>query len=288
MTDNHGPQTEPAEVIRRRRELQADCSRCAALCCVVPAFKRSADFAISKPARQPCPHLTAGFRCSIHDRLRPSGFSGCAAFDCFGAGQAVVQGMFGGQDWRTEPDLAEPMFAAFPVMRQLHELEFYLNEALALRPADPLPARLGDLLAETARLAGSRPEDLASVDMGEHHGRANAVLLATSEQVRTRAGLLGPDLRGADLAGKDLRRTELAGASLRGALLIAANLTGANLSYTDVTGADLRGAGLSGADLTTTLFLSQQQLDSARGDAATTLPDRLTRPEHWPARRLEL
>ncbi|HEY3438708.1 MAG TPA: pentapeptide repeat-containing protein, partial [Actinotalea sp.] len=36
-------------------ELVADCSRCAGLCCVVPAFVRSADFAITKPAQTPCP-----------------------------------------------------------------------------------------------------------------------------------------------------------------------------------------------------------------------------------------
>jgi hypothetical protein len=281
MPENPRQPAESHEVTRRRVELRADCSRCAALCCVVPAFAVSADFAINKPARQPCPNLTASFQCSIHDRLRPAGFSGCAAFDCFGAGQAVVQKTFGGRDWKSDPDVAEPMFAAFPVMRQLHQLMFYLNEALALTPADPLPARLGEFLAATADMARSQPEDLASLDVAGHRERANAVLAAVSEQARASAGRTGPDLRGADLAGKDLRRTDLAGANLRGALLIAAILTGSDLSYTDVTGADLRGARLAGAKLAQTLFLSQEQLDSARGDAQTTLPDRLTRPAHW-------
>ena len=90
---------------RRRLELRADCERCAALCCVAPAFSASADFAIDKAAGQPCPNLRADFRCSIHDRLRPSGFGGCAAFDCLGAGQQVVGGTFGGRDWRSEPAL---------------------------------------------------------------------------------------------------------------------------------------------------------------------------------------
>lgn len=283
MSENPGQAAESHEVARRRGELRADCSRCAALCCVVPAFAVSADFAINKPARQPCPNLTASFQCSIHHQLRPAGFSGCAAFDCFGAGQAVVQEIFGGRDWRSDPDLAEPMFAAFPVMRQLHQLMFYLNEALDLTPADPLPGQLGEFLAATASMARSRPEELASLDVAGHRERANAVLAAVSEQARSTAGRTGPDLRGADLAGKDLRREDLTGANLRGALLIAANLTGADLSYTDVTGADLRGAKLAGVDLATTLFLSQEQLDSARGDTSTMLPDRLTRPPHWSA-----
>ena len=31
-------------------DLRADCARCAGLCCVVPAFTESADFAIDKPS----------------------------------------------------------------------------------------------------------------------------------------------------------------------------------------------------------------------------------------------
>ena len=57
-----------------RRELRADCSRCAALCCVVPAFAASADFAIDKPAGVPCPNLQPDSRCGIHESLRPRGF----------------------------------------------------------------------------------------------------------------------------------------------------------------------------------------------------------------------
>jgi Pentapeptide repeats (8 copies) len=281
MGENAVPSTEPPEVTRRRQELHADCTKCAALCCVVPAFAASADFAISKPPEQPCPNLTSGFRCSIHDRLRPAGFGGCAAFDCFGAGQALIQVTFGGRDWRTEPALARPMFAAFPIMRQLHELMFYLNEALALAPAEPLASQLRDLLAGTPHLGDCPPDELAVVDLAEHRERVNLALLAVSEQVRTRAGRLGPDLRGADLAGQDLRGSDLTGASLRGALLVGANLAGVDLTRADLTGADLRGAGLAGADLAMALFITQPQLESARGDAATALPHRLARPAHW-------
>ncbi|RQX15913.1 oxetanocin A resistance protein, partial [Micromonospora arida] len=38
-------------------QLRADCGRCFGLCCVVPAFAASADFAIDKPAGSPCPNL---------------------------------------------------------------------------------------------------------------------------------------------------------------------------------------------------------------------------------------
>jgi uncharacterized protein YjbI with pentapeptide repeats len=53
----------------------------------------------------------------------------------------------------------------------------------------------------------------------------------------------------------------------------AADLRGDDLRLADVTGADLRGADVRGADLATTLFLSPSQLEAARGDASTRLPE---------------
>src|SRR5437762_10515658 len=50
--------------------LTADCARCTGLCCVAPAFSASSDFAIDKPADEPCPHLEASFRCGIRTTLR--------------------------------------------------------------------------------------------------------------------------------------------------------------------------------------------------------------------------
>ena len=82
----------------------------------------------------------------------------------------------------------------------------------------------------------------------------------------------GPDLRRADLAGADLRDRELRDAGLRGALLIGADLRGVDLGAADLLGADLRDTDVRGADLTDVLFLTQPQVDAARGDAATRLP----------------
>jgi uncharacterized protein YjbI with pentapeptide repeats len=265
-----------------RRDLRADCARCFGLCCVAPAFSASADFAIDKAAGQPCPHLGPDFGCGIHRQLRPRGFPGCAAYDCFGAGQKVAQVTFAGQDWRQAPHTARQMFAAFTVMRQLHELLWYLNEALALSAASPFRDELDEAFSATERMTNSPPDELVKLDVDAHRQQANAVLLRVSDHVREHAGRHGPDLRAADLAGRDLRGADLAGASLRGALLTGADLRDADLSYADLTGADLRGADLSGADLKTSLFTSQPQLDSAQGNWSTKLPSRLSRPSHWP------
>lgn len=71
-------------------QLHADCRRCAALCCVATHFDASPDFAVTKHAGVPCPHLH-GQRCSIHDQRGTRGFSGCVDYDCHGAGQWITQ-----------------------------------------------------------------------------------------------------------------------------------------------------------------------------------------------------
>jgi Pentapeptide repeats (8 copies) len=243
-------------------ELRADCGRCAALCCVAPAFARSSDFAIDKPAGRPCPNLRDDFRCGIHERLEARGFRGCTVFDCFGAGQRLTQETFGGRDWRGEPELAAPMFAALPIMRQLHELIWYVTEALKLPAAGPLHDRLREALAETERLAAGTADELRAIDLDAHRQRVNPLLQQASELARAGFGRR-PDHRGADLIGRRLRGADLRGANLRGALLIGADLRDADLRGADFTGADVRGADLRGADLTGALFLTDAQQRAA-------------------------
>jgi uncharacterized protein YjbI with pentapeptide repeats len=262
-------------------DLRPDCERCFGLCCVAPAFAASADFAIDKDAGQPCPNLRADFRCGIHATLRQRGFPGCAAYDCFGAGQKVAQVTFGGEDWRRSPRTAKPMFAVFTVMRQLHELLWYLTEALTLRPARPLHAELRAARDRAERLTRSGPDALLDLDMTAQQRDVGALLLRASDLVRGAGRPPAIDHGGADLIGADLRRADLGRANLRGAYLIGANLRGADLRLADLMGADLRGADLGGAHLTGSIFLTGSQLETARGDARTRLPARLGRPEHW-------
>ncbi|MFE2429422.1 pentapeptide repeat-containing protein [Streptomyces sp. NPDC059373] len=262
-------------------DLQADCASCFGLCCVALPFAASADFAVDKPAGKPCTNLGTDFRCGIHTRLRDEGFPGCTVFDCFGAGQKVSQITFGGQDWREAPHTARQMFDVFPVMRQLHELLRYVTEALALPPARPVHAELRRALNDIDRLTHGSAESFAELDVPALRHDVNALLLRTSELVRAAVPGRRKNHRGADLIGARLKGADLRGANLRGAYLIAADLSQADLRTADVIGADFRDADLSGADLTGSIFLTQPQLNAAKGDAATRLPPALTRPAHW-------
>jgi uncharacterized protein YjbI with pentapeptide repeats len=267
-----------------RENLHADCSRCAALCCVAPAFEKSSDFAFTKSAGEPCRHLKTDFRCSIHNTLRSRGFPGCTVFDCFGAGQKVTQVTFAGEDWRDDPHLADEVFRAFSVQRDLHELLWHLSEARTLRPARGLHAAIDTAIEKTVALTEGAPEDLGALDLAGHWSEVNDLLLQTSELVRATApNPKRVNRRGADLIGKDLRKLDLRGANLRGAYLIGADLRGVDLRFADVIGADLRGANVSGAYLIGAIFLTQPQIDAAIGDGDTMIPAILRRPRHWAA-----
>jgi hypothetical protein len=242
-----------------RADLRADCSRCVGLCCVIPAFSKSADFAIDKPAGRPCPNLRTDFRCGIHSELRQRGFTGCTVYDCFGAGQRAA---------------ASP--ETFETRKPIHELLWYVIDATTWTTDPDLRTALAECETELNALAN------APQDIGPRWARVNEVLIRASAAVRSTVARTGRvDFRGADLIGTDLRRTDLRAATLRGAYAIGANLTGVDLSRTDLIGADLRGAVVAGADLRHALFVTQAQLDAARGDAATRVPEHLRRPAHW-------
>jgi hypothetical protein len=271
----------------RSAEFRADCDNCFSLCCVAPAFSASSDFAVSKPAGHPCANLLADHRCSIHDRLRPSGFNGCVVFDCLGAGPKVSNVVFGGLDWRDHPDQAEIMFDVFAVVRQLQEMLWYLDQAVVVAPAGALRAEASQRREATARLTSASPVELRELDIDAHREPVAVLLRRVSEAVRrsfpAERGTVGPKRLppGPDWVAARLAGADLAGADLRGFYLIGADLRDTDLRGADLLGADLRGADLRGANLTGALFLTPVQVTGASGNDRTLLPAYLPRPAHW-------
>jgi uncharacterized protein YjbI with pentapeptide repeats len=257
--------------------LEPDCTSCVGLCCVALPFRISHGFAFDKAAGEPCRHLAASYGCTIHARLREEGMGGCTAYECFGAGQHVTQVVYDGASWRSQPDGGAEMFEVFAVVQRLHEMLVLLDEAFAHEPREEV-RRLRELVA--GRTTGPPPFVL-DTELERLAARVGEVLRSVSRSVRGD----GPRYAGHDLAGRDLRQTDLRRADLRGAVLIAVDLREVTLDRTDLLGADLRDADFSGADLSSALFVTQPQLNSARGSAGTVLPPGLRRPGHWPDHR---
>jgi uncharacterized protein YjbI with pentapeptide repeats len=130
------------------------------------------------------------------------------------------------------------------------------------------------------------------------------------------ADLSGADLRAADLTEAnlteaDLTKADLFGAKLHGAYLNRADLMWANLNGADLSGARLLDANLSGADFIGQVTLrsildakdgfrrrqiqmiewpaateiTQVQLEAAKGDSNTKLPNNRRMPESWKKKR---
>ena len=271
------------------KSLKADCKNCFGFCCVALYFSASESFPVDKEAGRPCINLQSDFNCSVHKDLRKLGLKGCTSYDCFGAGQRTAQVTYGGCDWRQAPEKAKEMFDVFLIMRQIHEMLWYLKESLTLIPADQLEVELKDMLKQTESLTLLSPESLLKLDLSKHGAAVNSLVQKVSELVRSkvcidkknpskRKKILG---RGLDLIGVDLRKIDLQGENLRGAYLIAADLRGVDLSGADFLGADLRDADIRGADLSNSIFITQAQINTTKGDFDTKLPNLLARPAHW-------
>jgi len=241
---------------------------------VLLPFAAESGFGVDKPSGTPCLNLLPDDRCGIHDTLRQDGWPGCTVFECFGAGQQVSQVTYAGTSWREHDNLGE-MAAVLSVMRQLHEMLVHLGEADRRSP-DPAT---GPVRKEIELLTAAAPEPLLHVDLDHLHQRVGDLLAEASDRVRRRWPAAADRTR-ADLAGRRLAG-DLRGWTFRGALLIATDLRDADLDDVDLLGADLRDTDVRGCDLSSALFLTQPQVNTARGDGRTVLPDALSRPRHW-------
>ncbi|PJI10501.1 MULTISPECIES: pentapeptide repeat-containing protein [Clostridium] len=261
------------------KELKIDCKKCFGLCCTALYFSVCDGFPEDKAAGKPCINLQSSFACSVHKNLRENGLKGCISYDCFGAGQKIAQITFKEHDWQKHPEIKEEMFEAFLIMRQLHEMLWYLTEAFSLQTNMDIKRKIDLLINDTQKLTYLSAQDLINLDVDSHRDKVNGFLRDTSEMIRSKIN--GKKSKRFDYFGADLRKLNLRGADLRGACLIAANLKGADLNGADFIGADLRDADFSGATLENSIFLTQGQINAAKGNSKTKLPEKLSYPEHW-------
>lgn len=153
-------------------EMTSDCSRCVGLCCVALSFDRSDGFGHDKVAGEPCYHLDASFRCSIHAKREALGYEGCEAFDCLGAGQRATA-VFATQNWRRDPAVARQLHARFSLLMMLQEMRKALTEAADLDLMEALHTVRQALLGRIVLLADGHEH---SID-----GPAAAVLAEARE-----------------------------------------------------------------------------------------------------------
>ena len=260
--------------------MKSDCSKCSGLCCTALYFSKIDGFPKDKDSGQPCTNLLKDYRCKIHSQLEKQKMKGCIGYDCLGAGQQVTQVIYQGKTWNDIPNQSTEIFDVFIIVFQLYQIRYYLIEAMSLISAKPLVKSIQCLIEENIKMCHYRPNSILSVDLEQYRLRANHILKQVckllfqsihSEKKKVPANFLGGNFKGQDMSGADLSTK----------LLIAANFEKCLFNGTIFLGADTRDANFSNADLSEAVFLTQGQVNSAKGNRNTKLPYHLDYPSTW-------
>ena len=257
--------------------LKIDCKKCSGLCCVALYCMKTDGFPANKEAGVPCQYLRTDFRCDIHAKLGSKNMRGCLAYDCFGAGQKVTQNCFPKVDWKSSPNHTNVIFQVFQIVFQLHQMEWYLLEALSLTPDEHLKTDIESLISENERMTSLPPDEILHLNIEDYRSDVNRILkqlsgmITVSSDKKNRKDYFGHNFKHADLDRKDFSM----------ALLIAANFEGCSLHGANFLGADMRDANIKNTDLSSSVFLTQMQINSAKGNANTKLPYRISQPISW-------
>lgn len=159
-----------------KSDLEPDCDNCQGLCCVAPGFRKSETFAYTKPQGEACRHLEDDDRCAIHDTLDGQGFPGCVAYQCFGAGQKLVQSVYPGRSWRDSPEFAEDMFNTYFQLKAIHELISYLMEAESLCVDGWIRDQLVAKMIELEAITDGGAEIIDDVDIAKVKGEISSLI----------------------------------------------------------------------------------------------------------------
>lgn len=262
------------------QSMKSDCSKCSGLCCIALFFSKMDGFPENKPAGKPCKNLQKNFQCNIHEELINKKLKGCLGYDCFGAGQQVTQAIYLGQTWQDTACNTKEIFDVFLRVFQLYQMRYYLMESMTITPAKELQENIIALINENEMICNSNPESILSFDTEEYRNRVNIIL----KQV---CSLLTKSLNSenkkspSDYLGRSFKHKDLSGLDLSTKLLIAANFSHCSFHGTIFLGADTRDADFSHADLSDAVFLSQGQVNAAKGNLNTKLPKHLDYPVTW-------
>ena len=256
---------------------------CVGLCCVALTLTASADFAIDKPAGEPCPNLEPDFRCGIHSQLRDARLPGLHRVRLLRRRpEGHPADASAAEDWRQAPDSRRADVRGVRGDAAAARAALVPDRGAGARRAARCRGDSRALLDETERLTGGPPETLAG-PRRRRAPRRGSTSCCSGPATLVRAGVRRTPMnrrgRGPDRRGAARRRPARRGPAQR--LPDRRGPARRRPAAADLIGADLRDADLRGAKLARELFLTQMQVNAAQGDAGTTLPSRLVRPPHW-------
>lgn len=225
-------------------KLVSDCSRCSGLCCIALYCFQSDGFPQDKPIGKPCINLMDNFKCRIHEDLESMGMRGCIGYDCFGAGQYLTEEIYGGVTWKTQPGKTKEICDMYMLIYRLFQLRFFLYESRKLVSSEVLLPEISRLLQENDSICKLPMQEMLKYPIDAYQDKVNGVLKKSC-------------------------------AALKNYLKVKNNIG------KDYLNRNFEGENLDGADLKEAVFLSQGQINAAKGSRRTKLPKHLKYPDTW-------
>ena len=156
-------------------------------------------------------------------------------------------------------------------------MAWYLLEALSLASDETLKADIDELIMKNEQMTAYTSYELIHLDMEEYKANVNKVL----KQISNGNAIFSSDKNSKDYFGKNFRHANLDRRDFSMAMMIAANFEGCSLKGTNFLGADIRDANIKNTDLSECIFLTQMQINAAKGNSNTKLPANLSRPSSF-------
>lgn len=264
----------------RLEQLKVDCSQCSGLCCTALFFSKIDGFPENKIAGKPCTKLQNNYRCKIHHELEKRNMKGCIGYDCFGAGQHVTQCIYKGETtWQTSKEQSKEIFDVFVIIFQLYQIRYFLEESRIVIPAKELWSDIENLIDENEILCNSTKQSILDIDIDSYRNKVNILLKQVCASIITSFKHNNKKLT--EFSGRSFKKRDMSGLDLSMKLLIATNFDSCIFDGTIFLGADTRDTNFSNADLRESVFLTQGQINSAKGNRSTKLPKHLDYPVTW-------
>lgn len=256
------------------------CHECCGLCCIALCFFKMDGFPEDKCAGVACSHLQSDTMCDVHAALAVKGYRGCIGYDCFGAGQYVTQHLYHGTLSFEKPRQREELYAVFLLVYQLFQIRYFLEETLCISIVQQYHSQAIHLLCEAEEICAGSRKRLLQFDIDDYHTRVSTILKKASRQLTDYLNSL-PITK--PLLNKTWHHHDFRGCDLSMSLLIQTTFDTCLFAGTNVLGADTRDCQFLNCDLRDAVFLTQSQLNHAKGDHRTRLPAHLQYPPTWKA-----
>lgn len=266
--------------LERLYELKVDCKRCSGLCCTALFFSKMDGFPEDKVAGKPCIKLQRDYRCKIHHELEKRNMKGCIGYDCFGAGQHVTQFIYKGETWQSSKEQSTQIFDVFIKIFQLYQIRYFLEESMTIVSAKQLWSDIEKLLYENKILCELTPQEIINIDVDSYRNKVNKLLKKVCESI-SKCFNHKNHKGSTDYLGRSFKDRNMSGVDLSMKLLIAANFDSCIFDGTVFLGADTRDTNFSNSDLREAVFLTQGQINAAKGNRNTKLPQYLDYPVTW-------